>query len=88
MTQRSHCHLAGEKVGVFAFDLFALFLDLCIPIIVMSFRICSSRLSASLRPSLALRRGYASPTASNLPAGLQNAIQVRNHAEIDSYGLN
>ncbi|KAG9953034.1 hypothetical protein KCU85_g1713, partial [Aureobasidium melanogenum] len=41
----------------------------------MSFRICSSRLSASLRPSLALRRGYASPTASNLPAGLQNAIQ-------------
>jgi hypothetical protein len=37
---------------------------------------------------MALRRGYASPTASNLPAGLQNAIYVRNHAETIFHGLN
>jgi len=87
VTQRSNCHLAGEKVGVVASVLSALFLIFHIPI-VMSFRICSSRLSASLKPSLALRRGYASPTASNLPAGLQNAIQVRNQAETDSHEMN
>lgn len=57
----------------------------------MSFRMSSQRIGAALRSQRAslaqtVRRSYASTTGSNLPKGMQEAIEVRRGLRESEWG--